>query len=383
MRDNMICSGKKCAKEIPDDAVLCCYCGKKIPKEEEKDNEPNPRTRANGTGSAYKRGKTWTAAVSVPEGEGHVKRRKGGFPTKKAALAYIPTLAQTKAQKVAKFTFLQVYEAWYAAHEKSIEDSTMGCYRAAKNYYKDIYNMPFAGIGLDDLQECMDNCPRGKRTHENMKTLGTLLYKYALPRHISDMNYAQYLNTGDGIKTTRPAFSMEQVETIKNAIGKIEGIEYIYCLIYTGFRPGEMLELERDAYNTNDNTLTGGFKTEAGTDRVITISPKIVPIIRELVMKSSPFIFPRPDGSKMDDDYFRSKLFYPAMAELGFQPIPAVGEKPTYVPYCCRHTFANLMKNVQGSDTDKAALMGHASPEMTKYYQSMDLDSIRAITDKL
>jgi integrase len=243
--------------------------------------------------------------------------------------------------------------------------------------------MPFASIGLDDLQECMDNCAKGKRTHENMKTLGTLLYKYALPRHISDMNYAQYLNTGDGTKTTRPAFSPEQVETIKNAIGAVYGADYIYCLIYLGFRPGEMLELERDDYDAKEKAFIGGFKTEAGTDRPVTISPKILPIIQELVMKADPYIFPRPEGTQMNDDYFREQLFYPAMAALGFQPMPTVGEKSTYVPYCCRHTFANLMKNVQGSDTDKAALMGHADASMTKKYQSADYASIRAITDKL
>jgi hypothetical protein len=41
------------------------------------------------------------------------------------------------------------------------------------------------------------------------------------------------------------------------------------------------------------------------------------------------------------------------------------------------------MKKVQGSDTDKSALMGHASPDMTKYYQSADIVSLKAITDNI
>jgi integrase len=321
--------------------------------------------------------------VSVPQGPKLVKRTKGGFATKKAALAYVPTLAQTKAQKAPRMTFQQVYDAWEVLHEKTITPSTMACYRAAMNYYKEIHNMPFAGIGLDDLQDCMDGCPKGKRTHENMKSLGTLLYKYALPRHISDMNYAQYLNTGDGVKSTRPAFTLEQVEIIRQNIGKVVGADYIYCLIYTGFRPGEMLELERTDYDTQEKAFIGGFKTEAGTDRPVTISPKILPIVQELVIKANPYIFPRPDGKKMDCGYFREEVFYPALAEMGIQGLPGADNKPLLMPYSCRHTFANLMKNVQGSDTDKAALMGHADASMTKYYQSADLTSIRAITDKL
>ena len=44
----------KCKKEIPDGAPYCCWCGK---KQEAQRN----RTRGNGQGNAYQRGKTWTA----------------------------------------------------------------------------------------------------------------------------------------------------------------------------------------------------------------------------------------------------------------------------------------------------------------------------------
>mgnify|MGYP002518212870 CR=1 FL=1 len=49
-------------------------------------------------------------------------------------------------------------------------------------------------IDVDMLQECLDDCPNGKRTKENMKALAGLLYKYAIPRHQSEMNLAEYLN---------------------------------------------------------------------------------------------------------------------------------------------------------------------------------------------
>ena len=52
-------------------------------------------------------------------------------------------------------------------------------------------------------------------------------------------------------------------------------------------------------------------------------------------------------------------------------------------PYSCRHTFANLLKNVSGADTDKAALMGHADASMTKYYQAEEMDKLQAMVDRL
>ena len=63
------------------------------------------RTRPNGAGTAYKRGKTWTARVVVawkerPDGGfTPVYRTKGGFSRKKDALDYIPELFKSPKQE--------------------------------------------------------------------------------------------------------------------------------------------------------------------------------------------------------------------------------------------------------------------------------------------
>ena len=77
---------------------------------------------------------------------------------------------------------------------------------------------------------------------------------------------------------------------------------------------------------------------------------------------------------QLTDNYFRKFCFDPLMQRMGI-----TGR----VAYSCRHTFANLLKRVHGSDTDKAALMGHADASQTKYYQEADLTSLRQITDLL
>jgi integrase len=105
--------------------------------------------------------------------------------------------------------------------------------------------------------------------------------------------------------------------------------------------------------------------------------------VRELILKADPWIFPKPEGGRMDDDCFRDRVFYPLLAALNIQPIPDKEHPATLVPYSCRHTFANLMKDVTGSDTDKSALMGHTDITMTRYYQSSDITSIQRITDAL
>ena len=343
------------------------------------------RTRPNGAGTAFKRGRTWTACVTVGwkdiNGRAQaIRRTKGGFRTKREALDYCQHLKDTPKGTPPQ-TFEGVYEAWLPIHEQRVSHSTINCYKAAWRHYRALYGVPMQDIDVDMLQECLDDCPNGRRTKENMKALAGLLCKYAIPRHICDLNYAEYLHTGNDAKSTRPAFTMEQVEAIKRQIGITPYADYAYVLIYTGFRPAELFALTRESYH--DGVLFGGIKTEAGKDRAVPVSPKILPIIGEKLVFNEHFLFPRDRDKQMTVNYFRD-LFYRVLDEAGIQPMPTADKPAYYTPYSCRHTFANMLKNIQGSDKDKAALIGHEDYATTKkHYQSAEIDAMRKIIDEL
>ena len=345
------------------------------------------RTRPNGAGTAYKRGRTWTACITIgwkttPTGRAQaVRRTKGGFTTKREALTYCQQLQSAPKDKP-KLTLQQVYDAWLPAHEARVSKSTMDCYRAAFKYFDDLRYRLIADIDVDELQECLDACPRARRTRENMKAVMGLLYKYAIPRHQATMNLAEYLHTGDNDKSTRPAFTAEQVKLIRQQIGLTPYAEYVYVLIYTGFRPAELFSLTKDSYH--DGILTGGIKTEAGKDRAVPVSPKVLPIIEEHVTNCHGFLFPRENGEQMTVAYFRDYCFYPVLAAAGIQSIPTTEHPAYYTPYSCRHTFANLLKVAPGSDVDKAKLIGHADYSTTKkMYQSAELEAMKKIIEEL
>ena len=315
-------------------------------------------------------------------GEGKVTpiyKTKGGFQTKRDALAYCQELFNAPKKKPVQ-TFQAVYEAWLPTHEQRVGKSTIDCYKAAYSHFTPLYYIPFGDIDLDDLQECIDNCGKGKRTKENMKALAGLLYKYAVPRHLSDMNYAEYLHTGNDAKGTHPAFTMEQIELIRRQIGITPHAEDVYCLIYTGFRPTELFALTKSDFR--DSILYGGIKTEAGKDRAVPVSPRIAEIISKRVSSPHKFLFPKDDGSQMSAKYFRDNYFYQVLANAGIQEMPTPEHPAHYVPYSCRHTFANLLKDAPGSDKDKAGLIGHEDYKTTKrHYQSAELDALKAIIE--
>ena len=384
----MLC--RKCNGIIPDGSSFCNLCGAK----QQLATTRKSRKRANGEGSVYKDSKTgkWIACYVegyVLDEKGNarpVRRVKKGFPSKAAAQEYIPTLKEKAVvNNDVNLTFQQLYLRFEEQHSERVGKSTMDCYKAAFKHYKDIWHIRFKDLGVDDLQNCITECHNGRRTKENMKALGTLLYKFAGSRKICTHNYAQYLYVGADQKGTRPSFTLEQVEMIRKAIGKIPGADVIYCMIYTGYRPNEMLSLTRDDYHNEDGIeyLVGGFKTEAGSNRSVTISPKLRPILLPRIMAANPYLFTKDGKKPMDDRYFREEIFYPVLATLGIQEIPDKDHPAYYVPYSCRHTFSNLIKAVKGNEKDKSSLMGHTDPKMTRQYQDSKLPELKAITDAI
>jgi integrase len=303
-----------------------------------------------------------------------VYRTKGGFPTKTAAERYCVVLKTTGNIPRVSDTFQQTYERWQAEYESRIAPVTMSTYKAAWKYFADVYYRPIVDLTVSELQGCINSCEKGRSTLNDMKTVCSLVFRYAIVNRLVAENPAQFLYVNTKKKGTRPAFTADELKKIEQAVGKVPYADYVFFMCYTGFRPNEMLSLKKDAYDSAHKALIGGFKTEAGRNRIVPVHAKLQGVLQERMAFNSEYIFPKADGTLMDDEHFRKYCFVPLMKTLGITD---------RVPYSCRHTFANLLKNVKGSDTDKAALIGHSDASMTKYYQSADYDSLRAIIDNL
>lgn len=376
---------RKCRAELPDGAKFCPTCGAK------QGMQRKPKSRGNGTGSVYKLPNgTWIAVKILrreidEHGKSHrITVSKSGFKTKKDAILYLPNLnQQTKQEKQNSITFKQLFDKWEPTHKKS--KSTMDCYRAAMKHFAPVWNEPVRDITVDDLQECMDDVS-GKRTQENMKALCGLLYKYGIPRNCATLNMGQYLVVNGTAGIGKEGLPLEALEKLKQNIGQVPYADYVVAQCYLGFRPSELLELDAINYDKKKKAFTGGAKTEAGKNRVVTVSPKIQSTIDRLTgNKISGPVFCAEDGSRMSIKEYREK-FYEALEACGIKnPVTEVNgvKRRKYTPHSCRHTFSTLMKNVQAPDKDKLSLIGHTSTEMLRHYQDVDIESLRRITDAI
>ncbi len=374
---------RKCHVELPEGSKYCNRCGAK------QQVARAPKSRGNGQGSVFQRpDKKWVAVRTVgwearPDGKVHrITRSKSGFRTKKEALDYLPQIGGQRRNR--QMTYRQVYDAWLPTHRAG--KSTIDCYKAAMNYFRPVWPYQLEEITVDDLQECMDDCPRGKRTQENMKALCSLLYKYAIPRKLATLNMGQYLIVGGRQAEDKDALPEQAVQAVQQAVSCVPGADYVLCQCYLGFRPSELLALDAADYNPQQRAFVGGAKTEAGRGRVVTISPKIQPIIDRLTAgKQSGPVFCAQDGGPMSIATYRA-LFYRVLEQCGIEnPILEQNgvSRRKYTPHSCRRTFATLMKRVAAPDKDKLELMGHTNTSMLRYYQDVSFEDLRKITDLL
>lgn len=377
---------KKCLAELPDGANFCPACGRAVVVK----HSPKKRGNGQGTIKTLDSGKymvTVTLGYYTDEnGKRHRKTRSKVYVRKKDAVAAVPVLLNAKTEEKKSVTFKELYDRWLPTHRAG--KSTIGCYTAAFKYFAPLYHMRIADIDIDDLQECLDDCPRGKRTRVNMKTVCGLVYKYGIPRKVipDNLDLSPFLIAEGEGAAHRASFTNAEIEAIKKACGKIPHAEDIYCMIYTGFRPSEFLALQSGDYDSDRQMLTGGAKTDAGKNRVVTLSPKIAPLIAVRAARGGP-LFPDDAGNTWKLKDFTENAFYPALEGIGIDnPIVEIAgglKRHKLTPHSCRHTFATLMKRVEGADKDKQELIGHASGEMLRYYQDVDLEDLRRITDAL
>ena len=351
------------------------------------------KKRGNGQGSVYKRGDSFVAQVIVgwrkPSKGGRlipVKRTKGGFTSRKDASNYIAQLYAASARP-ARLTLQQLYDEWEPYYSPRVGKSCMDNYKYAFKHFSPLHNIYMDLITAADLQKCMDDCPSGKRTHENMRCTAGLLWAYALDLELVDRDITNNLYTGKGKTVKRQPITEQELEVIRQAIGKEPYADYVYAQCFLGFRPGEFLALTKnDIYIENGQLfLIGGSKTDAGTDRLVPVPDAIRNIVRQrLRVSGTDHLFPRqlivknlPAGWKpMTHDYYNKHIFKPLMQRLG------IAEGKT--PYCARHTYADKLKKAAGDDADKAAIMGHTDYAFTQHaYQSTSADDLKLIAKSL
>lgn len=355
----------KCKKEIEDDSVFCRFCGKKQITQKDKTN----RSRPNGTGTVYKRGKTWTASyvhgyIIHEDGTTKtVRSTKGGFRTKKEAMEYLPTLQNVQTRKVPKLT--ELFELYKGSKKyQSLSDSRKEKYTIAWRKLESIWFWRIDLLTTFDLQNVVDSQADTYYTARDLKNLLSKLYQMALPDEFVKSNLSDYIELPPLNAKAQQAFQTEEIAALWNDYTSGNWwTGYILLMIYTGMMPGELLDARKDNIDWQGRQIVGaGKKTKERKETPIVLADFILPVVADLCEHT--------DGDKLiriNKDRFYD-TYYSVLERAGCRRL---------TPYSCRHTAATTLalENIPPSIIQK--IMRHAKFSTTEKYIHINIEPMR------
>lgn len=355
----------KCQKLIPDDALFCPYCGKRL--------TPAPRTvrrRGNGQGTAFRRNGSWVAQVTLyqytdEDGKQHRKyKTKGGFPTKKAALEYVPILyGQPSAETP---TLLELWERY----EKTVPQSRSASMDVARRRIESIIHMQIDKLTTKLLQNVIDENCKSYSTARDAKTLLHQLYRLAMADGYVPTNLASFIVVPQNEEKEPEAFTSEEVQKIWKSYG--EGntfLGYVLLMIYSGMMPAELLACKTDMVDLEKCEIFGcGKKTKKRKkESPIVFASAITPVVENLIANAQ-------DGAlcRWTPRWFRIK-YYEAISDAGVRPLR---------PYACRHTTATALAELGVSAPIIQEVMRHMKITTTQKYIHLGSNNAHAGIDR-
>ena len=145
-------------------------------------------------------------------------------------------------------TFKSLYEKWLPTRIEIVSKSAIESYRIAYDHIQSIANIPINLIKYSDMQCVIDNMRDNGLSYASAKkvrTLLSLLSKYAIVNDIDIKDYTSFLNLGHDVSVyPHKPFTRQQI----NRLWCLDTSDTygILILLYTGMRCGE-------SNNTNFN----------------------------------------------------------------------------------------------------------------------------------
>ena len=341
----MLCP--KCKTTSPPEAVYCSQCGKKLTATKKS----RAKSRGNGTGTAFKRGSTWTAQVVLkyedlppfdPENPENklprkkITRSKGGFKTRDEALRYCPILKNGPQKPKEAPTLAHYWETFENGHYTTLGPSKQSAYKIAWKRLETIKNTRVDQLTVADLQKVVADKCTSHNTARDLKTLLTALFRTAAAEGYVNKDLPSFIQLPKQEEKERIPFS----ETEQAALWRLYESGDMRAaapllMIYTGMMPGEAMRLTVNKFDLEKRQIIGaGMKTKVRKATPIVLAESIVPVVESLIEHAN------PDGTLWTG---RRKTWYVRY----YEALEAAGVRPLS-PYSCRHTTATALAITEG-----------------------------------
>lgn len=340
---------------------------------------------ANGTGTIYKRkgvSKPYIVYGKAYNENGVMKREYlGSFKTRKEAEERRINYIVNPDIKKSDLTFKEVYDDYIKTNRfKDLTTSTQLNYRAAYKHCTRLYAVRFAELRTAQMQEVINSLAEqdlSESSVKKVKLLFSILFTYAMQNDIVTKNYSEFVTMPKFERTEKRALTDLEIQKIgKAAVEGNKAAQWVYYMIYSGWRIGELLELTAFNFDKVEYAFRGGKKTEAGKNRLVPVHSELKWIIDKQLEKKGESVFCMESGKPMTPNYFRSYMFKPLLEELEIDA--------SITPHITRHTFATKLKQSGADDFYRKKLLGHANKSVTDdVYTHADIENLRKTIELL
>ena len=340
-----------------------------------------PKVRGNGMGCAYKRGPTWTACVTlgwvIPSDPSKpkkpIRKTKGGFATKKEAIAYCPTLLNGGIEPRKEVPRLSEYWKQYSEGDMlKISKGKQSAYRTAWKKLKPIHDVRMDSITVELLRKVVSEACPTYDPAKDCKSLLSNLFELAAADRFAVRELPSYIVLPEHEESEPIPFSKEEQKKIWKAYDNGDRRAAAHLLmIYTGMMPGEAMLLKTDHINLDERIiLRNGLKTKVRKRTPVVLADCIMPVVEDLIEHAMPsgYIWKRNEKAWYED-------YYAVLKEAGCRNLP---------PYACRHTTATALavdKNVAPQTIRK--IMRWSTIKMLDHYAHPQTEDALAGVDQI
>lgn len=364
----MLCT--KCGREIPDDAVLCCYCGKKYIKEK------RTGSRANGTGSVYYDAskKRWVA--QIVSGRHYTENmqlrfefKRKYFTSRTEALQHVQNMKEEK-EKRPDFTVSYYYSAFEKGKGASLSHDKQTAYKIAYNRLKSLWSKPVKDLTINDLQTVVSSSCASYYPARDIRSLLNAIFRLAAAddREINPVLPGLLQLPKMEETQVEPFTEEEQLHLWYSYEAGKWNAALPLIMIYTGMMTGEMRQLRKDMIRLEDKEIVhAGLKTKERKRKSILLPDDILPVLEDVISRTdTDLLYP-----VSEDAFYR--MYYSALSDAGITR--------HLTPYSCRHTTATVLavhENV-APQTLQRVMRWKSTRMMDRYVTPTDTDARKAV----
>lgn len=342
----------------------------------------------NGYGSVYKLGgkrrKPWIALTPAHFVADSISKKRtviGYYATRAEAMTALGAWNESPTAPVPapaeEMTFRQLYEEFVKLQRfqnlsKQARDTYLGAWKNRLSVLgdykvKDLRTAHYQAVITKAYDDGLS-----VSSVQKTKVFAGMLCDYAVQTDVISKNYASFTTLPKMEEKEKTPFSDLELHKLEEAAER--GFMYadlIVIMCYTGWRINEFLSLTRFSWDPENHTLTGGEKTEAGKNRIVPVSDKVMPYLQKWLDKDGPTIVCKEYRGKLvrvTDKYFRNQWYYPTLEALGL---------PRLTPHATRHTFASMLYRNGIDKWGIQKLMGQVSDAATKRYTHIEMAQLK------